>query len=57
MFDVVKDVEVLNDTEDSRCLKVTVHGRTSNMKSSPVLQATFIFDDHIRFNKQFKMFF
>jgi len=44
----IQDVEVLNDTEDSRCLKVTVHGRTSNMKSSPVLQATFIFDDHIR---------
>lgn len=44
----VQDVEVLNDTEDSRCLKVTVHGRTANMKSSPVLQATFIFDDHIR---------
>ena len=50
-----QDLEVNTDKEDSRCLHVTVHSRapaTSTLATkkarTPLLSATFTFDDHIR---------
>ena len=45
-------MEVLGDKDDSRCLHITVKTSPTNQRSSqskvPILQAKFLFDDHIR---------
>jgi protein CLEC16A len=46
-----KDVEVVNDKEDSRSLHITIHKPVNNIyvkTSPPILNAKFTFDDHIR---------
>lgn len=42
----LQDVEVAGDKDDSRCLHITIHRGTTNR--TPILNAKFIFDDHIR---------
>ncbi|CAF1014884.1 unnamed protein product [Adineta ricciae] len=49
--DLMQDVEVANDKEDTRSLHITIHKPVSNayVKSNPpILNAKFTFDDHIR---------
>jgi len=49
--DLIQDVEVANDKEDSRSLHITVHKPVNNIyvkTSPPILNAKFTFDDHIR---------
>lgn len=52
LFLVFKDMEVLGDKDDSRCLHITVKSSPSSQRSSqsksPILVAKFLFDDHIR---------
>jgi protein CLEC16A len=46
---IIQDVEVSGDKDDSRSLHITIHKPSSNhVRSSPLLAARFIFDDHIR---------
>ena len=47
----LQDLEVVSDKDDSRCVHVTVHkpsAGTSKGTPTPLLSATFTFDDHIR---------
>ncbi|XP_062581005.1 protein CLEC16A-like isoform X2 [Saccostrea cucullata] len=46
----LQDVEVTGDKEDSRSLHITIHRPASSQHTRPVplLNARFIFDDHIR---------
>jgi len=47
----LQDLEVVGDKDDSRCVHVTVHkpsAGTSKGTPTPLLSATFTFDDHIR---------
>ena len=50
----LKDLEVVGDKDDSRCVHVTVHRPNSQVSrhhmavNTPLLSATFTFDDHIR---------
>ncbi|CAF3322729.1 unnamed protein product [Rotaria socialis] len=49
--DLMQDVEVANDKEDSRSLHITIHKPVANIyvkTSPPILNAKFTFDDHIR---------
>ncbi|CAF2752291.1 unnamed protein product [Rotaria sp. Silwood2] len=49
--DLMQDVEVANDKEDSRSLHITIHKPVNNIyvkTSPPILNAKFTFDDHIR---------
>lgn len=49
--DLMQDVEVVNDKEDSRSLHITIHKPVNNIyvkTSPPILNAKFTFDDHIR---------
>ncbi|CAF0905318.1 unnamed protein product [Adineta steineri] len=49
--DLMQDVEVTNDKEDSRSLHITIHKPVTNIyvkTSPPILNAKFTFDDHIR---------
>lgn len=44
----LQDVEVSGDTDDSRCLHITIHRGGATTNRTPILLARFIFDDHIR---------
>ena len=44
----LQDVEVVGDKEDSRCLHITIHRGGATTNRTPILNAKFIFDDHIR---------
>ncbi|CAF1152381.1 unnamed protein product [Rotaria sp. Silwood1] len=49
--DLMQDVKVANDKEDTRSLHITIHKPVNNtyVKSNPpILNAKFTFDDHIR---------
>ena len=49
--DLMQDVEVSNDKEDSRSLLITIHKPVNNIyvkTSPPILNAKFTFDDHTR---------
>ncbi|CAF0993871.1 unnamed protein product [Rotaria sordida] len=49
--DLMQDVKVVNDKEDTRSLHITIHKPVNNayVKSNPpILNAKFTFDDHIR---------
>lgn len=48
---LLQDLEVTGDKDDSRSLHVTIHKRSMvspHAKSTPILNARFQFDDHIR---------
>lgn len=47
---LLQDMQVTGVEDDSRALNITIHKPTSNphAKPFPILQATFIFSDHIR---------
>lgn len=50
-FLLCQDLEVTGDKDDSRSLHVTIHKRSMvspHAKSTPILNARFQFDDHIR---------
>ncbi|UJR31412.1 hypothetical protein I4U23_018905 [Adineta vaga] len=49
--DLMQDVEVANDKEDTRSLHITIHKPVNNIyvkSNPPILNAKFTFDDHIR---------
>ncbi|CAF1141243.1 unnamed protein product [Didymodactylos carnosus] len=49
--DLMQDVEVAGDKEDSRSLHITIHKPANNVyvkSNPPALSAKFTFDDHIR---------
>ncbi|KAM4631958.1 protein CLEC16A isoform 3-T3 [Discoglossus pictus] len=47
---LLQDMQVTGVEDDSRALNITIHkpASTPHSKPSPILQATFIFSDHIR---------
>jgi protein CLEC16A len=48
--DLIQDVEVTPDKEDSRSLIITIKKAPTNLHGKPqmILNSTFTFDDHIR---------